>query len=426
MTDIQDQIRKRGTLKAKLTLFQHYLDSAKQTLDSETDKEKIQICIHETQVRLEKVESLLGEFDEIQYEIESEIQYEIESKHENYDAQLKERENFETILYKSIAIAKQLITSNQDNLRNIDSNATTSHNSQGVATKQLITSNQDNLRNIDSNATTSHNSQGGTAAQVIHSIEFSAENYIIAWELLCQRYNNTTLLVNNHVQGLFSLPNLTKESSADLRILIDNIAKHLRSLEVLGQPITHWDTLIIYIISEWKEKQKPDILPTLDELTTFLRSRADLLETLEGTKTNTTKTKEQVTIGKRHTFSTTLAICALCKESHYIYNCEKFLTLAINERIDTVKRLKLCINCLKAGHIAKKCKSGKCKKCEAQHNTLLHIEKAQQQVSLSNQVLNEPSNVLISTVLVQIVDANGISQTRRAIFINSFGTNSRC
>lgn len=308
MTDIQDQIRKRGTLKAKLTLFQHYLDSAKQTLDSETDKEKIQICIHETQVRLEKVESLLGEFDEIQYEIES--------KHENYDAQLKERENFETILYKNIAIAKQLITSNQDNLRNIDSNATTSHNSQGVANSDSFErfNNRIKLPQIDlpkfdgfyekwlefrdtfqslihCNQTIGEiqkfhylrASLGGTAAQVIHSIEFSAENYIIAWELLCQRYNNTTLLVNNHVQGLFSLPNLTKESSADLRILIDNIAKHLRSLEVLGQPITHWDTLIIYIISgkldkytlrEWKEKQKPDVLPTLDELATFLRSRA--------------------------------------------------------------------------------------------------------------------------------------------------------
>ncbi|KAK9701591.1 Protein of unknown function (DUF1759) [Popillia japonica] len=73
----------------------------------------------------------------------------------------------------------------------------------------------------------------GTAAQRIQSMEFSGVNYIIAWELMCQRYNNPGLLVNNHVQGLFSLPNLAKESSADLRILISNIAKHLRSFEVL-------------------------------------------------------------------------------------------------------------------------------------------------------------------------------------------------
>ncbi|KAK9703795.1 Protein of unknown function (DUF1759) [Popillia japonica] len=79
-------------------------------------------------------------------------------------------------------------------------------------------------------------SLGGTAAQVIHSIEFSAENYIIAWELLCQRYNNTTLLVNNHVQGLFSLPNLTKESSLlcqrynNTTLLVNNHVQGLFSL----------------------------------------------------------------------------------------------------------------------------------------------------------------------------------------------------
>lgn len=65
--------------------------------------------------------------------------------------------------------------------------------------------------------------------------------------------------------------------------------------------------------------------------------------------------------------------CYFCKGSHFIYFCEKFLELPIPERIKEVRRLKLCINCLKDDHYVKTCRLGHCRECVEKHNTLCHL-----------------------------------------------------
>nr|CAI5851199.1 unnamed protein product [Callosobruchus analis] len=51
--------------------------------------------------------------------------------------------------------------------------------------------------------------------------------------------------------------------------------------------------------------------------------------------------------------------------------------MAINERIKEVKRMHLCINCLRANHFAEQCKSKtNCRTCNKRHNSLLHLEKS--------------------------------------------------
>jgi len=60
--------------------------------------------------------------------------------------------------------------------------------------------------------------------------------------------------------------------------------------------------------------------------------------------------------------------CYFCQGSHYIYFCAKFLELP--KRIKEIKRLKLCINCLKNDHYAK---MGHCRECSEKYNTLYHL-----------------------------------------------------
>lgn len=74
----------------------------------------------------------------------------------------------------------------------------------------------------------------GSAAEVINSLEFSAANYIIAWQLLCERYDNKSMLINNHLKGIFEIPKIYKESANAIRRLVDGISKHLRALQSLG------------------------------------------------------------------------------------------------------------------------------------------------------------------------------------------------
>ncbi|XP_072766594.1 uncharacterized protein [Anoplolepis gracilipes] len=53
-----------------------------------------------------------------------------------------------------------------------------------------------------------------------------------------------------------------------------------------------------------------------------------------------------------------------------------FTKLPTNQRIDEIKKRKLCINCMKSkSHQAKRCTSNNCKTCGLKHNTLLHRDK---------------------------------------------------
>ena len=71
-----------------------------------------------------------------------------------------------------------------------------------------------------------------------------------------------------------------------------------------------------------------------------------------------------------------LTQCVLCgNECHHLYVCPRFRSMSHDNRISTVKRLNLCMNCLNTGHFIKNCNSSlKCKKCQQSHHTMIHKE----------------------------------------------------
>lgn len=73
----------------------------------------------------------------------------------------------------------------------------------------------------------------GEAADVISSLEISAENYIEAWEMLNERYDNQRVIVQKHIKAIFDHPVSYKENHVELRQLLDTVIKHLRALKVL-------------------------------------------------------------------------------------------------------------------------------------------------------------------------------------------------
>lgn len=129
----------------------------------------------------------------------------------------------------------------------------------------------------------------GDAASVIQSIDFTATNYNVAWQALCERYNNKRLLIQNHIKPIFELESVTKESARAIRNLIDTTFRHLRAVESLGQSIVQWDALLVYItskmdktsIQEWEKGHGAVDTLTLKSLKIFLNGRAEFLETFE-------------------------------------------------------------------------------------------------------------------------------------------------
>ena len=119
--------------------------------------------------------------------------------------------------------------------------------------------------------------------------------------------------------------------------------------------------------------------------------------------------------------------CLACKKrGHQIHTCSLFKGRTLEDRMSVVKGVGLCMNCLRAGHIADKCRSpSMCRKCTRHHHTLLHRD-------ADNSTQNKPDNteakeeahvaslsiteqVLLMTCKVKVTAPNGSSSIARAL-----------
>lgn len=405
MSAEKELIKKRGSYKGRITAFSTYLNSLNISSLSPTD-------ITELELRIGKIKSLYDQFDEVQIKLECTV--------DNLDAQLSERNDFESSYYKLLAKGQGILNkySTERDSMSVASNYS-KHNIVKLPTIQLPKfggSYEHWLEFHDTFSSLIHcNSEidninkfhylraslEGTAAVVIKSIEFSAKNYEIAWNLLCDRFNNKRLLIHNHVSALLNIEPITKESSINIKRLIDTLNKNLRALESLGEPVTHWDTLLIHIISskldsktfrEWEEYKghmsKDDNI-TLEYFNTLLRNRADLCETLELSRNSNQghgnlpskhhKYKSMVSIqNSSHSHSTdsvqSINSCPMCNSyEHNLNTCSQFIALDNKARMQLLPTFKVCFNCFNTGHFANRCKRQGCKVCKRKHHTMIHI-----------------------------------------------------
>lgn len=228
------------------------------------------------------------------------------------------------------------------------------------------------------------------AARIVQSIAISDGNYETAWALLEERFSNNREQVFAHIKKLMSIPNLQNESPSAILNLVDTANECIRSLEILDQKIENFsETILVYILLQkldsstklwWERQITNDELPKLKCLTDFLKNHA---RTLQASKPTFTKASNP--IGKRNynqTYNQKLTLisstsnlkCIMCENNHSLYKCPKFLTLSVQDRIDFVKKHKLCYNCLSNAHGVRACKSKyNCLKCKKRHSALLHF-----------------------------------------------------
>lgn len=345
---IRELNKKRGTVKGRLTLFQKFLASFD---DSEpSDRQLLEI-----RLRRKSAEAFMAEFSRCQDALE----------HILSDAELNQqlliRESFEDSYYTALAQADMLLARNNKETRDVAGCSASS--SIKLPTISLPTFDgaydgwlefRDTFLSMIHNSSNLDNVQKfhylrsaltGSALQVIKALEFSAANYVIAWELLENRYNNTNLLIHNHVKALFSMHAITKESPSHIRKLIDSVLKNLRTLKSLGEPTESWDTLIIYTIvskldasteKEW-EQHKLSVSKTkfsLQDLIEFLKHKADMLEMIKAnnspssfpkspqdqSKKPAPKTVSFVVTKNSGKFSKRTRVCKMCNQNHSLYS----------------------------------------------------------------------------------------------------------
>lgn len=316
--------------------------------------------------------------------------------------------------------------------------------------------------------------QGSPALLVLENLEICAENYKQAWQTLCSRYEKPRLLVNKHLESLFSLDSINKETCTGIRRLIDITNTNLRALKTLKQPVDQWDRIIVFLLEskldpstskEWEHYRSSNLsdFPSLAELLKFLENKSDYLASLEeskqtkiepykqksftfntnssqnnsntsslytqGNKSQSTKQNTNIyTNQNTNNFKPKEKQCPMCKQDHNLFMCEVFRNASIEVRNAKVREAKLCLNCLRPGHPTQKCRCfTNCKYCRQRHNTLLHTDEAsgEKLVALSANIIQNPisSQVLLSTALVKVIDCQGGAHTARILLDNGSTAN---
>ncbi|XP_045450168.1 uncharacterized protein LOC123658922 [Melitaea cinxia] len=454
MSGLKEFLKKRSTIKGRLTKFREYITVLNQIKPADLTGAQVK----EISLRLTKFQELFTSFDELQDQIEL--------LSTDQDEQIRERDFIESQFYSLISTAQEIIDSisqSRDRAEgsvNSKPSGTCSHalntiklptiklpNFDGNYLKWLeFRDTFDSLINSNDTIPTINkfhylrSALEGSATVVIKSIEFTSANYRVAWDLLCERYNNKNILINNHLKALFNIEPITRESYKALRYLIDQVSKNLRALGTLGLPTEQWDVLVIFMMSskldintnrKWEEyKGNLSDLPTLLEFKTFLRNRADVLETTQGTRSDK-HTHDYKSNYKSQQFSKSLVaantevskriVCSICKKDHRVYLCPVFLEMSLEDRQSEVNKLKLCSNCLREGHNAHRCRlKGCCRSCKGKHNSLLHKEIAEvlkaAPVSLA---IASAKEVLLCTALVDIVNPQNNSCQRARILLDT-------
>ncbi|XP_053698867.1 uncharacterized protein LOC128745821 [Sabethes cyaneus] len=221
----------------------------------------------------------------------------------------------------------------------------------------------------------------GEALQEINSIELSAANYEVAWKGLQGRYENKKHIVKSHLDALFSLEPLRKETCDGLHHLVSEFEKNLQMLDKLGEKTANWSTLLAYMMCSkldattqrhWEVKHNSKEVPMYQDLIIFLRNQCSVLQSVIPQKTSAAETR-QFKSSVCHSVVKVANKCLFCGEPrHSPFQCTKFQRMKVSERNEAVMKARLCRNCLYPGHYAGSCEKGVCHHCRQKHYSMLH------------------------------------------------------
>lgn len=444
MSDIADLTRARANLKGSLTRLINFYQKIK---SDPIDEYKF----NQINERLSNATDLLDNFNRIQDEIDA---YSFKNVSSDVDVpsyeediltkSLSEREAFEDKYYDIISLVKSYLNSYNpfQELNQAISNAPLVQDTQfNIKLPNLnlpiftgkynewVNFNDTFKSLIDSNPALTtiqkfyylKSCLKHEASDIIEFLEVTILNYPIAWQILRDRFENKKIIINNHIKQIVDLPPIRNGSHFELRNLSDTVNKNIRCLKALRQGLDHWDSLLIYIVSqkfdshtktEWEQYQAQDTLPTYENLMAFLKNHCSILESLSITTpdrdphsiTKIARVQKPIknTAQSNSYFSSTNFKCIFCQNSHNIYNCPDYLKLSIQERINEAHKHKFC---LRTNHLVKDCRSTGCRKCNRKHHTLLHIERlnkissSEPPINSSNPSTSEVSNFETSSAL---------------------------
>lgn len=252
----------------------------------------------------------------------------------------------------------------------------------------------------------------------IRQMQLSDENYQVAWGMMFKRYNHPRLVFSHHMNTIYALPRLQKDSSESIRSMLSTVNVCLaafRRVQALDGERHHW--LTHYIASKlpkethnaWEHHQGSNsTVPSFNELQSFLNDRLVIMDAIENRNSSfdsnngqglSDSTKRVRVHNAQDQQRRSNCICHHCGGEHILRRCPAFLALDAYKRKDIVSKAKLCSNCLSRSHALSRCNSNKgCQVCGQRHHTLLHFPSSSQAQSSNHPTpATQPENALQPT-----------------------------
>ncbi|XP_076299888.1 uncharacterized protein LOC143218544 [Lasioglossum baleicum] len=285
----------------------------------------------------------------------------------------------------------------------------------------------------------------GEALEAIRGIKLTNRGYAIAWETLVDLYESERRQVTMLFQKILEMPYLTTAAGKPLR----DIRALVRQTDgfLLSFVLEHLDP---DTRCEWNDELGTSKeFPTYAKLDAFLEYQAITLEynsaiakrtTSDSAAKGANRACSSVTINSTVHAGPADATprgqrvesaCPLCLLGHPLRDCPKFVGRSVAQRRDIAVKSNVCFNCLGSNHSITECGSRyRCKKCRAQHHTLLHAEPAggsrptmhkspsDQDAMQSNRATRNVScsgAVLLKTAGIRVYGEDGRTATVRAL-----------
>jgi hypothetical protein len=294
----------------------------------------------------------------------------------------------------------------------------------------------------------------GEPLRLIKTLMLTDTNYGIAWSQLVKRYQNDRELLFAIYRRFMSQPSVNPNSASSLRSLLDVSNECMQSLNVLSVKLDGGldSFLMCTVVNKvdqtsrelWEQTLVDSSIPKIQTLFDFLEQRARSLSAGIGFKPTHRPAPREEPPRKLHAHHTTEAPkCKICPNSHPLFKCNDFRAKTVPERVELVKKLSLCFNCLQPGHPLSKCSSSsRCRTCDRKHHTLIHLPRQERNEeptgngSSAHQSSSTPTTAnlhvqnkssfqqsLLATAQVRVMDSSGQNHICRA-FLDGGSTSS--
>ena len=224
----------------------------------------------------------------------------------------------------------------------------------------------------------------GPAAKGIQGLALSEANYVVAIEILQDRFGKTQQIISAHVDELLKLPSCSGDRTSQLCSIYDKISINIRGLESLGIRSAQYGSFLIPVIMS---KLPLEVRLQVARLTTGDVWEVDeFLQIIKG-EVVARKLSDVIRVNERNSqplqrkppFSTASALiandhsgvrkvnCVFCKGEHYSVACDKVVPVSSQKEI--LLKEGHCFLCLGVGNRTNQCSSSrKCHKCGRPHH----------------------------------------------------------